>query len=330
MCPAAGITPLRVAPEDVEMAEAGNLVKDLGVFNQAKGLIKATNAQMPRDLRIAMQRREYVERSKRLDADEVLRRAQEAIVEEGGKPSVIRSVLGARVRASEADPFDGAVVIQYETPEGRVGRVAVLHNPVTFPRSVENYNQAVADGKVKLPGEMADVTSLREALAEAHAENARLAAGTAGGEDTTDPFTPPSDEVKLPEGVDPGDPGYPVGEDGELLVLPDSVRDELIASHEKAQTDEELLAGASEKIREAEEQAAATVTAQEGTTWPEDLSTVPLPPGNADELKAGMPFFASVVVAALAQHDSRSTVQAAATAELESRPDKPAVDEATS
>lgn len=349
MCPAAGLQPLRVAPEDVEMAEAGNLVSKLGIFNQAKGLQQAVARQMPKALRVAMQRFEHVERSKRLDPDEVMARAQESIVEEGGTPGVVARILGARVRGDKNDPYDGAVIIQYETPEGRTGYCAVLYNSATFPKGIKAYDNAVRDGEVKRPGELSDAPSLRDALEESHRENARLQAEVEG--------SVPAEvgEPDLPEGVVAGDPGYPMDEQGNLLVLPGSVRDELIAAAEEVEAEgkeltvEDLPAGVSagdpgypidpatghlvqmpddarlqlieahERQVEAEEEAAAAKV----TKWPEDLSTIELPAGNAESLVAGLPYYSTVVVAALAQYAKAQSTKDAAAAELAKRPDKP-------
>jgi hypothetical protein len=351
--PAAGLSPLRVAPEDVGADEAGELVKDLGVHNQAKGLLQAVARQMPKDLRVAMQREEHRQRSKFLDPDEVRERALEAVGEVGDRGAV-QNILGARVRAAKGNAFDGMVIIQYETPSGRTARCAVLHNANTFPKSVAAYDQAQREGKIELPGELSDAGSLRKALEDARAENARLArevhAGASGehdddlrhdripGEDPEAPPVPEENLVELPEGVAPGDPGYPVDEEtGELLVMPQSVRDSLIVAHERdvaaaqqVQEAEEARAAAEAKAKEAEQYAEELAAAPQpaeaetGAVWPESLDEVELPEGNADTLKAGLPYYSTVVVAALAERARADSVKAAAAAELETRPDKPA------
>lgn len=343
--PRAGLSPLRVAPEDVGADEAGELVKKLGVHNQAKGLLQAVAKQMPKDLRVAMQREEHKQRSKFLDPDEVRARALEAIGEQGDSSALVR-VLGARVRAAQGNPFDGMVIVQYETPSGRTARCAIAHNEHTFPKSVAAYDQAQREGKIELPGELSDAVSLRNALEEERRENARLsseinARTTGDAEPTLEPVpsvegeanlgeghpTPEDEEVELPEGVEPGDPGYPVDEEtGELLVLPQSVRDALIVAAERDATNAKQLQEADEEIEELKEAAEATSTATEGVVWPENLDEVELPAGNSQQLIAAMPHYSTLVVAALAERGEAKGTREAAVAELETRSDKPAAD----
>lgn len=353
MSPAAGLSPLRVGPEDVEAREAGELVSKLGIHNQAKGLIDGMKKQMPRELRTAINRFEYRERSKHLDPEEVRAQAQHTV----GDKAVFR-VLSARVKGSKTDPFDSNVIVLYETETGRTARCAVLYNPDTFPNSVKAYDRALREGKVELPGELADRADVREALDRTRAENARLAAENeqlkAAGEgdpedapqgvapedvpDDVEPGVTPGwpvvndvildlpDEVReklaaaelgeeeegveLPESVEPGDPGYPVDSEGKLIALPPAVREKLI---EEAEANEAAIERAREEAR-----------AQGGTVEepePVDLSEVELPEGNADTVKAMTPFLYNDVLKALTLPDreSRSSVRAAAAAELEKR-----------
>lgn len=356
--PAAGLSPLRVGPEDVTAAEAGELVKNVGVHNHAKGLIQAVARQMPRELRSAIQRFEYRERSKHLDEGEVLAQAQ-ATVGEG----VIERVLSARVKGSKVNPFDSHVIVLYETETGRTARCAIQYNPHSFSKSVKAYDRALREGKVELPGELADRADVREALDRVRADNVRLAAeneqlqaqaeetpgedgpkgisaedlpeGVSAGDpgwpvvngvilDLPDEMReklaaaevePQEEEVELPEGVEPGDPGYPVDAEGKLIPLPPAVRDQLIA-------DAEAYEAAIERARE---QAAEEARAQVGTTAPEpepvDLNEVELPEGNADQIIGMVPYLYTDVLKALTLPDreSRSTVRAAAAAELAER-----------
>lgn len=340
--PAAGLSPLRVAPEDVGADEAGELVKKLGVHNQAKGLLQAVAKQMPKDLRVAMQREEHKQRSKFLDADEVMARALETVGEVGDR-SAVKRVLGARVRAAKANAFDGMVIIQYETPSGRTARCAVLHNENTFPESVAAYDQAQREGKIELPGELSDAATLRSALEDTRRENARLAAelhanrtgepipaeeAWTEGDGSGDPAPPaPAVEVELPEGVYAGDPGYPVDGEGNLLVIPDSVRSDLIVAFERDQDAQKKLAEGEEKLAKAQADAEAAAAAPVEEPEPVNLDQVKLPEGNSDELVAGMPYFSTLVVAALAERGKASATKAAAVAELETRPDKPTIAE---
>jgi hypothetical protein len=354
MAPAVGLQPLRVGPEDVEASEAGELVKGVGVHHHAKGLIHAVSKQIPRELRTAMQRFEYRERSKHLDEDEVLYQARATVDPEG--KGVIERVLSARVKGSKTNPYDGAVVVLYEAPAGRTARCAVLYNPDTFPRSVAAFDQALREGKIELPGELGDRADLRAALESAREEVSRLARenaelkdgdGEAGvdaalasaaaedqpqgvapediPEDVTPGETPgwpivngivldlpeevreklaeaelappsaaPLTEDDLPEGVAPGDPGWPVDEEsGELLDLPDSVRQQLIDAAEEAE------------VAEPEDEV--------------DLNEVDLPEGNADSIIAMVPFLYNDVLKALTLRDERSTVRKAAAEELAER-----------
>ena len=352
MSPAAGVSPLRVGPEDVTAAEAGELVKDVGIHNHAKALIQATAKQMPKELRSAIQRFEYTDRSKHLDPDEVLYQAQSTVGSEA-----IERILSARIKGSKTNPFESNVIVLYETPDQRTARCAILYNPNTFPKSVEAFDAAMREGKIVLPGELSDRGDLREALDQAHAENARLAreirgGGRRGGRGTrvpapksspplsTDPqpgiapedvpegvvpgetpgwpivndvildlpdevreklaaaeLEPEDTEVELPEGVEAGDPGWPVDEEtGELLVLPDSVR--------------EKLAAAAEEVPSVERE-------------PVDLTEFELPEGNADQIIGMVPFLSSNVLGAIVKRDERSTVRKAAAEELAERPDSP-------
>lgn len=385
--PSAGLVPLRVGPEDVQADEAGELVSKLGVHNQAKALLAGIAKQMPKELRVAMQRTEYTERSKHLDEDEVLQQTLHT-VDPDASGSVVYRILSARVKSSKSNPFDGAVVVLYETLGSRTAHCAILYNENTFPKSVRAYNEALREGKIELPGELSDRADLREALDATRSEAQRLATENAElrGEapPSADGEVPPADvrpaddqppaPVQPPEGVVPGDPGWPVDEaTGELLDLPQSVRDSLIAAHERdeaaaaqaVQADEELARLRAEAdvepeltierlpdgvatgdpgypvdengellqmpqatrealIAQAEAQAAED---PDVAAAPIDLNDVEIPEGNADQIKAGIPFFSTPVVAAIAARDERSTVAAAATAELETRPDAPATTE---
>lgn len=359
--PAAGLSPLRVAPEDVNADEAGELVKNLGVHNQAKGLLQAVAKQMPKDLRVAMGREEHRQRSKYLDADEVNQRGLEAVGEKGDRSALVR-VLGARVRSAKGNAFDGMVIVLYETPSGRTARCAILYNENTFPKSVAAFDRATREGKIDLPGELTDAASLRKALESSQRENARLAqiaydrsgehdddllheriAGGLGKAPTDeDPAPPAAEEVTLPEGVEAGDPGYPVDDEGNLLVLPDSVRQSLIVSAErdaaaaqqvaeaeKAREDAEATAAeqlkvANEAIEQLQEEANETATSTEGVVWPESLDEVELPAGNSQQLIAALPHYSTLVVAALAERGEAKGTREAAVAELETRSDKPA------
>jgi len=145
--PAAGLNPLRVGPEDVEASEAGELVRKVGVGNQAKGLIKAVARGVPKNLRVAASRFEHVERSAYLDEDEVLAQAEETVGE-----GIIAKVLSARVRGDKSRPLDSNVVVLYEVPSGRTARCYVAYSE--FPKSQRAFDNALKSGEVSLaPGE---------------------------------------------------------------------------------------------------------------------------------------------------------------------------------
>lgn len=346
MCPESGLEPLRVGPEDVGLAEAGDLVRKVGVHNQAKGLIQAMAKQMPRELRTAMQRHEHRERSEYLDLDEVQRQAEGTVGAEN-----IKRVTSARVKGNKLNPLDSNVVIQYETPQERIGRCMVQYNDHTFPDSVAAFDDALRTGTIKLtreePGskEQKDqidrlkseirrlsaqgsaAPNIDEVLAKANGEEAPPVPPTAS--DDAPPVYPP---VVLPEGVTAGDPGWPVDDQGDPVWLPDATREQLIAEHESAQaaidatttqaqaTQAEIDEKAAQVAKlEAELEQAKNAPAPAGDASDVDLQTIELPEGNADELIAGLPFYSDDVVAALELRAKAVKTKEAAAAELRTR-----------
>jgi hypothetical protein len=314
MSPASGKAPLRgIGPESVDAA--GELAPKVQDQNQAHELIKHVAASHPIELTTIQQLEEDAGRTKALDEDEVLDAAVDLVGDEERKGGLVK-VLSARVRGLGRSVDQLWVVVLYETPSGRNARCAVPYEPMTD--SIAAYDEGVAKGTI-IEGKQTDAeqTHLEAANRRQDATIKRLEAEIAELRDDTPPPAdpPPADdpsEVTLPDGVEAGDPGYPVNDDGELLDLPDSVRQELIEAHQAA------------------EDAAAAEAAgpeQTGEEPPEvDLDSVELPTGKADDLAAGMPFFADDVVAALAARDERKTVREAAEAVQKDRAAPPSED----
>lgn len=337
MCPAAGLNPLRVGPEDPSASEAGELVSSVGIAHQAKALITATGKQMPKQLRLAAQRFEHVERSKALDEGEVFAQVIATIGADN-----LESILSARVKGSKTNPLDSAVIALYETPTGRTGRCAVDYNEHSFPKSFKAYDDALKQGKIELPSEYAGNEELHAKLEEIRTENARLA----NENDELREGTPPAEaaEVELPEGVEAGDPGYPVDEEGELIALPDEVRSDLIAAAQEPASEEvelpdgvepgdpgypvgddgELLTLPGEVRQQLIDAAGPTDVVE---PHPLNVNEVELPEGNADQLVAAMAYYATPVVAALSVRGSAKATREAAEAELGTRPDRPEIAE---
>jgi hypothetical protein len=325
MCPAAGLDPLRVAPEDPTAAEAGELVKKIGVGNQAKKLIAAVARQMPKELRIACQRTEHPERSEYLDPEEVLAQTEYTV----GAENVIE-ILSARVKGNATRPADSKVIVLFLTPEGRPARCAIDYR--LFKNSLEAFDNALKNGEVDLGSDKESAAGLRRQNERLRAELRAKVTGQppaqgfpAGTQGEEAPNAAPNDNgtstVELPEGVEAGDPGYPVDEEsGDLLVLPDSVREDLIAS---AQTEQEAEGAQQEIDRLTAELEAAQVapvgSEEEKPDAEVDLSTVELPEGNAETINAGLSFYDGDVVAALAEHGKTKSTREAATAELAKR-----------
>lgn len=168
--PASGLLPLRVGPEDVTAAEAGDLVKKVGVHNQAKALIQGTAKQMPKDLRVIIQRYEHQERTKLLDEKEVLAEAEGTVGDD-----TIERVLSARVKGPKGKPLESYVVVLYETDEGRTARCAIAYDKKNFPKSIRAFDSALASGEVEVGEDSSDAKSLRRQLDRANAEVKRLA-----------------------------------------------------------------------------------------------------------------------------------------------------------
>lgn len=165
--PAAGLQPLRVGPEDVTVAEAGEMVAKVGVYNQAKGLIQAVAKQVPRELRIAAARYEHVERSKALVRSEVEAQTEKTVGE-------FSQVLSARVRGDKNNPLNSNVVVLYELPSGRTARCAIDYAS-SFPKSTKAFDQALADGTIGLGSAPdADPEVVRKQNERLQAEVARL------------------------------------------------------------------------------------------------------------------------------------------------------------
>jgi hypothetical protein len=311
MSPASGKAPLRgVGPEDVDAA--GELAPKVQDQNQAHELIRHVARSHPQELVTIQQLEEDAGRTKALDEEEVRTAAVDLVGDEERKGGLVK-VLSARVKGFGRPVDQMWVVVLYETPSGRNARCAVPYLPEKgspFRASIKAYDEGVAKGTItEGKATDSDQSHLEAQIRRQDATIKRLEAEAEqrAAEESGD--TPPAGdgdtpEVELPEGVEAGDPGYPVDEEtGDLLVLPDSVREELIEAHQAA-----------------EDAAAAAAGDGAPAETPEvDLDAVELPTGKADDLIAGMAFYSDDVVAALAKRDERSTVVKAAEAALKAR-----------
>lgn len=308
--PAAGLSPLRVGPEDVTAAEAGELVKKVGVHNQAKGLIQATAKQMPKDLRVIAQRFEHQDRSRLLNADEVQEQAEVTVGED-----TVGRVLSARVKGPKEDPLASHVLVLYETEEGRTARCAIGYSTKTFPKSLRAFDAALADGSVTVNEDNSDLASVQRQLDTSRAETERLAKEAAEEREkrkaieagTEPPAADPAaaeqgvPEDQIPDGVIPGEtPGWPLI-NGIVVDLPDEVREKLAAA--------ELATDETPAAPEAEAPAPETVEA---------------PTGNAKDLIAAVGDYSDAQLIALlaaekAAAKPRSTVEESVEAEQKKR-----------
>lgn len=178
MCPAAGLSPLRVGPEDLAASEGGELVKDLGIAGQAKALISAVAKQMPQELRTACSAYEHPQRSRFLDSDEVESQCR-AIVGD-----LLAEVLSARVKGRKDNPLSSNVVMLYLTTEGRTGRCFAAYQ--LFPKSIQAFRDALESGTAVV-AETENPDALKKQVEQLEAElkvNVQAGNATASGEVT--------------------------------------------------------------------------------------------------------------------------------------------------
>lgn len=169
-----------VGPVDVD--SAGELVRKVGVHNQAKALIKAVAQNFPPELVAAGSRRVLGGQSQTLDLKEVADAAADAFGDD------FVELLGAKVRGSEARPETIAVNVVFRTESGRTARGVIPYEGLK--KSQKAYAKGVQDGTVVIRED--DPEANAKALAEAQKRIVELEAATGDGGTTepeaTEPF----------------------------------------------------------------------------------------------------------------------------------------------
>jgi hypothetical protein len=173
---------LEVGPEDVNAA--GELVRRVGVHNQAKELIRSVAANFPPELVAAGSRRILGARSRTLDIGEVEAAAEKAFGED-----YVR-LEGAKVRGTEERPDKIIVNCVFRTESGRSARGILPYSEMTASQAA--YEDAVKNGTVVFRED--DPEANRRALEEAQSRIVELTkevekAKEEGGGDT--PVEPP-------------------------------------------------------------------------------------------------------------------------------------------
>jgi len=167
-----------VGPVDVD--SAGELVRKVGVHNQAKALIKAVAQNFPPELVAAGSRRVLGGQSQTLDLKEVADAAGDAF------PDFVE-LRGAKVRGSEARPETVAVNVVFTTKSGRTSRGIIPYDDLS--KSKKAYAKGVQDGTVVLRED--DPEANRKALEEAQKRIVELEAEKNGDGGTAEPDEAP-------------------------------------------------------------------------------------------------------------------------------------------
>lgn len=293
MSPASGNSPLRgVGPEDVDTG--GELAPKVNDANKAHLLIEHVAKSHPRELTTIQQLKEAASRTKALSATEV-EAATAQQVGTGKKKGGLVKVLHARVHGADRPVDQMWVVVLYQTPSGRNARCAVPYEG--FARSIAAYDQGVADGSIR-EGEDA-LGADKSAVFESQIE--RQAA-----------------TIKRLEAQIEDDGGKGDGDGGGDGDTPPETAEELQARIAEL---EAQASAATERADAAEAAAKDARAGVEDDTPPVevDLDAVELPDGNADQLKAGMPFYSDDVVAALVERGKAKATREAAEAEQKRR-----------
>lgn len=152
----------------VEVDAAGELVKGVGVFNQAERLINEVASNFPPALVAAGSRRLLGGRSQTLDLKEVADAANDAFPD-------FTELLSAKVRGSEERPEKIAVNVVFRTESGRSARGILPYE--TMKKSRRAYDEAVKAGTIVIRED--DPDALRKALEEAQRRNTALESGEA-------------------------------------------------------------------------------------------------------------------------------------------------------
>lgn len=167
-----------VGPVDVD--SAGELVRRVGVHNQAKRLIKAVAQNFPPELVAAGSRRVLGGQSQTLDLAEVGDAASDAFGDD------FVELLGAKVRGSEARPETIAVNVVFLTKSGRTARGIIPYDGLR--KSQKAYAKGVQDGTVVIRDD--DPEANRKALEEAQRRIVDLEAGDGGSTEPSGPAEP--------------------------------------------------------------------------------------------------------------------------------------------
>lgn len=183
-----------VGPVDVD--QAGELVRKVGIHNQAKLLIKSVAQNFPPELVAAGSRRILGGQSQTLDLKEVADAAQDAF------PDFVE-LRGAKVRGSEARPETIAVNVVFVTESGRTARGILPYADLT--KSKKAYAKGVKDGTVVMRDD--DPEANRKALEEAQRRIVELESGKGESGDGDEPAESPEpyegyDEQKAGERVE--------------------------------------------------------------------------------------------------------------------------------
>lgn len=240
-----------VGPQEVDAA--GELVKKVGVHNQAERLISQVAANFPPELVAAGSRRLLGGRSQTLDLPEVTDAAGDAF------PDFVE-LCSAKVRGSEERPEKIAVNVVFRTESGRSARGILPY--ATMKKSQRAYEEAVKAGTIVIRED--DPDALRKALEQAQRRNAALESGEAA------PGAPAPEEPPAPEpfeGYQDADASDIVErvEDGEFgLATLFAIQ---AAESERSRPRETVLAAVTELIQTAE---GALSGDAGGTPEPED------------------------------------------------------------
>lgn len=311
-----------VGPESVDAA--GELAPNVTKHHQGQELIDAVRAAHPVELVAIQSRDEDRPRTAALVASEVEASAIESFGD-GEDPNGIAKVLSARVRGRALPTAEKMVVVLFETASGRTGRCAIPYAPLR--KSAIAFDQKVEAGEITDVDETdaKDLTraverqedTIRRLRAELEASKTAPPADDGEGEETPEEPSVPEEptEVELPEGVEAGDPGYPVDEEtGELLALPDSVRESLITSAQ-------AVADAEAAVEAAKAEAAAPAAEPEAPAAEEPAAAaepepepVAAPEGAAKDLIKNMGDYSAPQLEALIAGDTRPSVVKAAKA----------------
>lgn len=163
----------------MDVDSAGELVKKVGVHNQAKRLIKQVTDNFPPELVAAGSRRLLGGRSQTLDRKEVADAATDAFPD-------CTDLLSAAVRGSEERPEKIAVNIVFRTQSGRSARGILPY--AEMKKSQKAYDDGVKAGTIVMREDDPDAN--RKALEEAQRRIVELQKQVDGDGAPAEPETP--------------------------------------------------------------------------------------------------------------------------------------------